>query len=82
VVRRGAADSDEYVYCTITEREVRATIVECSRYADRTSPSLWDMQQIAWVLRTDSRRQKMGFVSAREWARQHEDEDLLPPHLV
>lgn len=81
VVRRGAADSDEQVYCTVIEREVRTRVVECNRYIDRTRPSLWEMRQIAWVLRTDHKRQQIGFVRAKEWERQHEDEELLPSHL-
>ena len=81
VVRRGAADSDEQIYCMVDHREVRTRVVECNRYVDRSLPSLWDMKQIAWVLRTDSKRQKIGFLRAKEWERQHEDEELLPPHL-
>jgi hypothetical protein len=81
VVRRGAADSDEHIYCLVTEREVSTRVVECNRYVDRTKPSLWDMRQIAWVLRTDSTRQRIGFIRAKEWERKHEDEELLPPHL-
>ena len=81
VVRRGAADSDEHIYCMVTEREVATRIVECNRYADRNKPSLWDMRQIAWVLRTDSTRQSIGFIRAKEWERKHADEELLPPHL-
>jgi hypothetical protein len=81
-VRRGAADSDEHVYCTLIEREVRTRVVECNRYTDRNQPSLWDLRQIAWVLRTDAKRQKIGFIRAKEWERLHEDEELLPPHLA
>lgn len=81
LVRKGAAESDEHVYCTITEREVRNWVVECNRYVNRSQPSLWAMKQIAWVLRTDSKRQAIGFVPAKEWERKHADEDLLPPHL-
>ena len=81
VVRRGAADSDEQIYCTIVEREVRTRVVECNRYVDRTQPSLWDLRQIAWVLRTDNKRRAIGFVPAKEWERLNEDEELLPPHL-
>jgi len=36
------------------------------------------MRQIAWVLQTDSKRQKIGFLRAKEWERKHEDEELLP----
>src|SRR4051794_35449753 len=82
LVRRGAAASDEHVYCTIMERGVRTRVVECNRYTDRSSPSLWDLQQIAWVLRTDSKRQKLGFVHSKDWARLHGDEEILPSHLT
>jgi hypothetical protein len=82
LVRRGAADSDEHVYCTIMKREVRTRVVDCNRYNDRTTPSLWDLQQIAWVLRTDSKRQKLGFVHAKDWERLHGDEEILPSHLT
>jgi hypothetical protein len=81
LVRRGAADSDEQIFCTIVEDEVRTRVVECNRYVDRSQPSLWDLRQIAWVLRTDTKRQKLGFLPAREWEKVHSDEDLLPPHL-
>jgi hypothetical protein len=36
------------------------------------------MRQIAWVLDTDPKRQRMGFIRANEWETKHEDEDLLP----
>jgi hypothetical protein len=78
VVTRGAPDSDEEIFCTITERRLARAVVECNRYVDRNQPSLWDMRQIAWVLDTDSRRQRIGFIRAREWEAKHADEDLLP----
>lgn len=80
VVRRGAAESDEQIYCTMIQREVRSRVVECNRYIDRSQPSLWDLRQIAWVLDVD-KRQRIGFLPAREWEKQHENEDLLPSHL-
>ena len=81
VIRRGAAESDEHIYCAFIAREVRTRVVECNRYEDRTRPALWAMKQIAWVLRTDSKRQPLGFVRAADWERQHENENLLPPDL-
>src|SRR5262245_4442228 len=81
VVRKGASDSDEAVYCRITKGELNTRVVECSRYVNRSQPSLWDMRQTAWVLQTDSKRQKIGFLRAKEWERKHEDEELLPSHL-
>lgn len=81
LVRKGAAESDERIYCLITERDVETRVVECNRYVDRAQPSLWEMKQIAWVLNTESKREAIGFVRAREWERKHQDEELLPPHL-
>ena len=78
VVTRGAPDSDEDIFCTVTARRLARAVVECNRYVDRSQPSLWDMRQIAWVLDTDPKRQRMGFIRANEWETKHEDEDLLP----
>ena len=36
------------------------------------------MKEIAWVLQTDSRRERIGFLKAKEWERKHDGEDLLP----
>jgi hypothetical protein len=78
VVRRGAPDSDEEIFCKVTEQRLARAVVECNRYVDRNQPSLWDMRQIAWVLDADSRRQRIGFIRSREWEAKHADEDLLP----
>jgi hypothetical protein len=39
------------------------------------------MKEVAWVLQTDSRRERIEFIKAKEWERKHEDEALLPSHL-
>ena len=81
VVRRGAAESDEHIYCNFIRREVHIRVVECNVYSDRSQPSLWDLRQIAWVLDTDSRRQRIGFLRVQEWEKQHQDEELIPSYL-
>jgi len=78
VVRRGAPDSDEEIFCTITQHRLARAVVECNRYVNRNLPSLWDMRQIAWVLDSDSRRERIGFIRSAEWEVLHGDEDLLP----
>jgi len=78
VVRRGAPESDEEIFCKLTEQRLGRAVVECNRYVDRNLPSLWDMRQIAWVLDTDSKRQRIGFIRAREWEAKNPDDDLLP----
>lgn len=81
VVTRGSSESDEKVHCMVLRHRVTQRIVECNQYVDRSQPSLWDMRQIAWVLQTDAKRQKIGFLRAKEWEQKHEDEELLPTHL-
>jgi hypothetical protein len=78
VVMRGPANSEEYVYCSLMEKPIRMRVTECNRYMDRAQPALWAMKEIAWVLEADSKRQKIGFVSAKEWRKQNQNEDLVP----
>jgi hypothetical protein len=78
VVRRGAPESDEHIYCTYTKQHLARSVIECNRYENRNAVSLWDMRQIAWVLDTDSKRQRIGFIRASEWEVKNPDEDLLP----
>lgn len=78
IVLRGPADSEELVYCSEMQQPVPMRVTECNRYIDRTRPPLWAMKEIAWVLQADSRRQKIGFVSAKEWRKLNNDEELVP----
>jgi hypothetical protein len=78
MVYRGAADSNERVYCRQMERHLQIGVVECSSYRNRKEPDLYDMRQIAWVLDLDRKRQRIGFTPVKEWERAHEDEELLP----
>jgi hypothetical protein len=41
-------------------------VTSCTEYSDRRLPSLREMEEIAWVLRTDARRKQIGFVQSRE----------------
>jgi hypothetical protein len=49
VVQRGAADSDEHIYCTFIRREVRTRVVECNVYSDRSQPSLYGRSRGFWT---------------------------------
>jgi hypothetical protein len=80
VVMRGAAESEELVYCSVMDKPVPMRVTECNRYVDRAQPALWAMKEIAWVLEADSKRQKIGFVSAKEWRKLNRNEDLVPAH--
>ena len=41
-------------------------VTSCTRFSDRNRPSLREMEEIAWILRTDARRTQVGFVHARQ----------------
>src|SRR5215467_380576 len=75
VVLRGPADSQEQIYCSRVEKRIDMCVTECNRYSDRTHPPLWAMKEIAWVLHSDSKRKKIGFLSAKEWHRLNKYDD-------
>jgi hypothetical protein len=78
VVMRGPAESEEYVHCSLMEKPIPLRVTECNRYVDRTQPPLWAMKEIAWVLQSDSKRQQIGFVTAKEWRQLNDNENLVP----
>ncbi len=78
VVMRGPANSEEHVHCALMEKNIQMRVTECNRYVDRAQPSLWAMKEIAWVLQSDSKRQQIGFVTAKEWRKQNDNENLVP----
>lgn len=76
---KGRTLGEEIVSCgRLTEHQrVPFTVTSCSGYSDRRLPSLADMEDIAWVLRSDAKRKQVGFVRAadvRPWRRALEDD--------
>lgn len=64
-VIRGAKLGDEIVECSqlsYRNQRVPFPVVSCSRYGNRSQTSLREMEEIAWVLRSDPRRNQVGFV--------------------
>jgi hypothetical protein len=62
---RGARLGDEIVECsqlTYDNQRVPFPVVSCSRYANRNQASLREMEEIAWILRSDPLRNQVGFV--------------------
>ena len=77
---RGARLTDEIISCgkRVVQDEIRFAVASCTGYADRSLPSLYDLEDVAWVLRSDARTKKIGFVRARDlkYAERHVlDED-------
>ena len=68
-VIRGPRLSNEIVECaqlSFVKRRVTFPVVRCSDYSDRRLASIREMEEIAWILRSDSLRNKVGFVRSSE----------------
>jgi hypothetical protein len=63
---KGQRLRDEIVECgRLSDRSRIAFVVSfCTGYADRRQASIREMEEIAWVLRSDLRENKIGFVKA------------------
>lgn len=78
-VIRGPKLGDEIVECDMLSyrnQRVPFPVTFCSRYHDRSQPTLRDMQEVAWVLRSDPRRHQIGFVHASKLT--DEERHVLP----
>ncbi len=41
-------------------------VTSCTGYSDSRLPSIREMEEIAWILRTDAKRKTIGFVQAKQ----------------
>ena len=76
---KGAAVNDEIVECdrlSTARSRIPFPVVSCTGYSDRRTPSIHEMEDIAWILRTDPRKKQIGFVQARQL--KPEDRYVLP----
>lgn len=46
-------------------RDAGGTRTPCTEYLNRNHPSLYHMEDIAWVLRTNAKRNQIGFVRSK-----------------
>ena len=66
-VVKGARLRDEIVECIVLEnRQITFPVTSCTSYVNRQHPGIHEMEDIAWVLRTDAKRSKVGFVQAKD----------------
>jgi hypothetical protein len=73
-IARGRTLREEVRFCSRMpheDRRIRFPVTSCTDYSDSRQPSLWEMEEIAWVLRSNPGRKTIGFVEAR---RLHDDE--------
>lgn len=80
-VIRGPGLGDEIIECRrLSDARTRVAfrVTFCTDYNDRRQPSVSEMEEIAWVLKTDAKQRQVGFVPARNvshlW-RHHLDDD-------
>jgi hypothetical protein len=70
MVTKGARLGEEFVRCGVRWQLVAISfrVTSCTEYLDRALPSLDDMEEIAWPLRSTPRGKKVGFVEAARLA--------------
>ena len=79
---KGPSLRDEIVECSelaYGRNRITFPVNLCSEYSDRRQPSLRAMEEIAWVLRSDPKKNEIGFVKRSELTRRERfvlDEDL------
>ncbi len=61
-VVRGATDANQIIRCDTIGTRVDFIVTSCSQYVHKNHPAVWEMEQIAWVLKTDLKRNQIGFV--------------------
>jgi hypothetical protein len=62
---RGRTLGDEIVECdrlSFENPRVTFAVASCSAYSDRRQASLKQMEELAWILRSDPHRNQVGFV--------------------
>ncbi len=55
VVAQGVSSRDDTLYCSAIHSEI-GPIKKCSEYKDKSKPSRYDFEEIAWVLETTDRK--------------------------
>src|SRR5262245_26733560 len=78
-VVKGHRLEEQLVFCDLLyggNNRIRFPVASCSGFASRTHPTIREMEEIAWVLRTDPNRKPIGFVAARDL--KPEDRYVLP----
>jgi hypothetical protein len=65
---KGRTLRDEIVSCNRIRHGnalITFPVTSCTSYWDSRVPTLWQMEEIAWVLRSNPSRKTVGFVEAR-----------------
>ena len=64
---RGARLGEQIVECnqlSFENQRVPFPVMSCSRYGHRNAASLREMEEIAWILRSDAHSTRVGFIKS------------------
>ena len=62
----GTSARHTLIRCSRVETPITFKVTSCTEYLNRQHPSLYHMEDIAWVLRTDVKRGQIGFVRSKD----------------
>lgn len=63
-------DNQENRYCSRLDQDLSGMVAECNQFDDKSAPSIYDMQQIAWVVESNNKK-AIGFLSPSEFKKKH-----------
>jgi hypothetical protein len=63
---KGQRLRDDIIECRQLGARVTFAVSACNQYIDATHPTVREMEDVAWVLRSDPRRNQVGFVPAKQ----------------
>lgn len=83
-VIQGYAESERIILCGAVEPSMRVPfkVAECSTYEDKRLPCYWQMEKIAWDLRSRATVHTAGFVRSAADATQNEEQEEKQPQEV
>ena len=82
IIIKGGAQGEEIRHCSETPSNsppIPFRVVECTDYHRKGQTTLYEMREIAWVLRTDSKRKVIGFSSPEEFRKLNEP--IIPQNV-
>jgi hypothetical protein len=71
---RGAGLREEIIECAQLSRQndrITFPVTFCTKYVSTQHPSLHEMEDMAWVLRSDTKKNSVGFVRASDLPARH-----------
>jgi hypothetical protein len=77
-MQKGFRESEEIIFCGYSYQALRPVlfkVADCSDYADRTTPSLYEMGKMALLINVEPARKQIGFERGIGFRSQVGDED-------